>query len=204
MPDQSMHYKLTKPLPTEAYDIGVVNDNTDAVDAALHELEVNKVPNTRTVNGHALSSNVILTPADVGAVPTSRTVNGHALSSNVTLTAEDVGAAGQGIHGPYDLPLVAGVTGDARYWYTDTGLVLAAVSVAISSTDTYKTIASIPAGFRPSGYAYSIILQDTNADFPHPAARQLYIRPNGAELRTVSDDNTNQSYAGSIVYAVEV
>ena len=162
------------------------------------------VPTSRTINGHALSSNVILTPADVGAVPNTRTINGHALSSNVTLTAADVGAAGQGIHGPYDLPLVAGVTGDARYWYTDTGLVLVAVSVAILNTDTYKAIASIPAGFRPVGYAYSIILQDTNADFPQPAARQLYIRPNGAELRTVSDDNTNQSYAGSIVYAVEV
>ena len=56
MPDQTTHYKLIKPLPTEAYDIRVVNDNTDALDAALHELEANKVPATRTVNGHALSA----------------------------------------------------------------------------------------------------------------------------------------------------
>lgn len=34
---------------------------------------------------------VNLTPADLGAVPDTRTVNGHALSSNVTVTATDVG-----------------------------------------------------------------------------------------------------------------
>ena len=47
------------------------------------------------VKGNAESSyrtgNVNLTPANIGAVPTSRTVNGHALSSNVTVTASDVG-----------------------------------------------------------------------------------------------------------------
>lgn len=72
------------------------------------------VPNTRTVNGHALSSNVTVTKSDVGLgnvdntadsakpistatqaalddkVPTTRTVNGHALSSNVTVTKSDV------------------------------------------------------------------------------------------------------------------
>lgn len=64
------------------------------------------VPNTRTINGKALSANVSLsagdvgarpdswTPsaADVGAVPTSRTVNGKALSANISLNASDVGA----------------------------------------------------------------------------------------------------------------
>ena len=34
---------------------------------------------------------VDLSASDVGAVPTSRTVNGHALSSNVTVTKSDVG-----------------------------------------------------------------------------------------------------------------
>ena len=34
---------------------------------------------------------VKLTAADVGAVPTTRTVNGHALSSNVTVSKSDVG-----------------------------------------------------------------------------------------------------------------
>lgn len=50
------------------------------------------VPNTRKINGNALTGDVTLTSGDVGAVPTSRTVNGHALSSNVSLTAADVGA----------------------------------------------------------------------------------------------------------------
>lgn len=37
------------------------------------------------------TGNVNLTPGNIGAVPTSRTVNGHALSSNVTVTASDIG-----------------------------------------------------------------------------------------------------------------
>ena len=76
---------------------------------------VNKVPNSRTVNGHALSDDVTLTKTDLGLnnvdntsdlnkpvstatqtaldgkVPTSRTVNGHALSSDVTVTKSDIG-----------------------------------------------------------------------------------------------------------------
>lgn len=47
------------------------------------------------VKGNAETSyrtgNANLTPANIGAVPTSRTVNGHALSSNVTVTKSDVG-----------------------------------------------------------------------------------------------------------------
>ena len=34
-----------------------------------------------------------ITPASIGAVPDTRTVNGQALSSNISLDAEDVGAA---------------------------------------------------------------------------------------------------------------
>ena len=51
------------------------------------------VPTSRTVNGKALSSNIILSASDVSAVPTSRTINGKALSSNITLSASDVSAA---------------------------------------------------------------------------------------------------------------
>ena len=50
------------------------------------------VPNTRTVNNKALSSNITLAASDVGAVPTSRTVNSKSLNSNITLSASDVGA----------------------------------------------------------------------------------------------------------------
>lgn len=64
-----------------------------------------KVPNSRKVNGKALSSDVTLTAADInvftktevnnlvnGRVPNSRTVNGKALSSNISLSSADVGA----------------------------------------------------------------------------------------------------------------
>jgi hypothetical protein len=61
------------------------------------------VPVTLTINTHALSGNLTLTPTDLGLgnvenaaasglyVPLTRTVNSHALSSNVTVTASDVG-----------------------------------------------------------------------------------------------------------------
>lgn len=92
MATQTPNYGLTKPDATDAYDIAVPNANADAIDGALHTLEAAKVPQTRTVNGKPLSSNVTLGPGDIGAVPTSRTVNGKALSTNVTLTPADVGS----------------------------------------------------------------------------------------------------------------
>lgn len=72
------------------------NDFTTAEKNKLSGIESGAQVNTITgVKGNAESSyrtgNVNLTPANIGAVPTSRTVNGHALSSNVTVTASDVG-----------------------------------------------------------------------------------------------------------------
>lgn len=55
---------------------------------AVAQTADNAVPNTRTVGGVALSSDVSL--SDMGAVPTSRTVNGHALSANVTVERDDI------------------------------------------------------------------------------------------------------------------
>ena len=54
-------------------------------------VEANFTPQTTTVNGQALSSNITLSATDVGAVPTTRTINGKALSSNVNLSATDIG-----------------------------------------------------------------------------------------------------------------
>lgn len=72
------------------------NDFTTAEKNKLSGIESGAQVNTITgVKGNAESSyrtgNVNLTPANIGAVPTSRTVNGHALSTNVTVTASDVG-----------------------------------------------------------------------------------------------------------------
>lgn len=65
------------------------------------------VPNSRKINGKALSADISLTASDVGArpstwtptaanvgaVPTGRKVNGKPLSADISLTASDVGAA---------------------------------------------------------------------------------------------------------------
>lgn len=59
------------------------------------------VPNTRTVNGKTLNTDITLTYSDVGAassththnyVPTSRKINGKTLNADVTLSYTDVGA----------------------------------------------------------------------------------------------------------------
>lgn len=49
----------------------------------------NFVQNSLTINGKALTGNIVLTPADIGAVPTSRTINGKALTDNLTLGTAD-------------------------------------------------------------------------------------------------------------------
>lgn len=42
MADKTANYGLTKPLPSEFYDVTVQNGNMDAIDAALHGLETGK------------------------------------------------------------------------------------------------------------------------------------------------------------------
>lgn len=69
-----------------------VNGKALTGDISLSSSDVGAVPTTRTVNNKALSTDISLTASDVGAVPTSRTVNGKPLSGNVTLTYSDVGA----------------------------------------------------------------------------------------------------------------
>jgi len=70
-----------------------INGHSLSSDVVLTAADVSAVPTTRTINNKSLAANVELTASDVGAVPTTRTINGHALSSNVTLSAADVGAA---------------------------------------------------------------------------------------------------------------
>jgi hypothetical protein len=98
--------------------LGNVNNTSDAdkpiSDATQTALD-GKVPTTRTVNGHALSSNVTIVKGDIslgnvdntsdankpvssatqtalnGKVNTTTTVNGFALSSNVTISKGDIG-----------------------------------------------------------------------------------------------------------------
>lgn len=86
-------------VPNPASDTPIM-DGTAAVGTSskyaredhVHPSDTSRVPTTRKVNGHALSSDVTVTASDVGAVPTTRKVNGHALISDVTVTASDVGA----------------------------------------------------------------------------------------------------------------
>lgn len=129
----AMHFKGTKAnaaaLPSTGNTTGDMWNVTDtganyawdgtAWDKLSENIDLSGVvPNTRTVNGKALSSDITLSYSDVGAlssataipstysdvnaasashthsgyVPTSRTINSKALTSNITLTYSDVGA----------------------------------------------------------------------------------------------------------------
>lgn len=80
-----------------------------------------------------------ITPASIGAVPNTRTVNGKALSSNVTLDAEDVGAAEPTQIG--SILLSASWSGAGPYSQTVT--VTGATVTATSKVDIQLTAAQI-------------------------------------------------------------
>lgn len=82
------------------------------------------VPNTRTVNGKTLNTDITLTYSDVGAassghthnyVPTSRKINGKTLNADVTLSYTDVGALSAETVIPTVPTNVSAFTNDAGY-----------------------------------------------------------------------------------------
>lgn len=76
-----------QPITNKAVDIAVPTDNSQLNNGAGY-ITSDQAP-VQSVNGK--TGAVTLSASNVGAVPTSRTVNGHALSSNVTVTKSDVG-----------------------------------------------------------------------------------------------------------------
>ncbi|HPU18197.1 MAG TPA: hypothetical protein PLZ27_05975, partial [Bacillota bacterium] len=72
--------------------VGKVRSKESTWDGKQDALGFTPVPDTRKVNGKALSSDITLGAADIGAVPTTRKVNNKALSQDITLSASDVGA----------------------------------------------------------------------------------------------------------------
>lgn len=88
MSTQTTNLKLIKPELTDAADITAMNANWDTLDKS--------VPNTRKINGKALTSDITLTASEMNAVPTTRKVNGKALSADITLSASDVKALSDG------------------------------------------------------------------------------------------------------------
>ena len=63
-----------------------VYDPNNAVGSVTGGIPAWGVPQTRKVNGKALTTDITLSSTDIGAVPTTRTINGLALSTNLTLS----------------------------------------------------------------------------------------------------------------------
>ncbi|HFR2015056.1 TPA: tail fiber domain-containing protein, partial [Shigella sonnei] len=69
-----------------------INGHALTANLVLNSEDTGSVPDTRTVNGKPLSEDVVLTSTDTGSVPDTRTVNGHVLSEDIVLSSEDTGS----------------------------------------------------------------------------------------------------------------
>ena len=127
-------------------DTRTINGNALSGDITLTPADVGAVPNTRTVNSKALSNDITLSASDVGAVPTTRTVNSKALSSNISLSAADVSAVGLNSDGKGDASqtssTVLSITSNRTLVLTDAGKFLYANSGS-TITFTVPTNASV-------------------------------------------------------------
>ena len=61
----------------------------EGLQAQLDRAIGNFVQSSLTINGHALTGNIVLTNTDIGSVPTSRKINGKALTGDITLGTAD-------------------------------------------------------------------------------------------------------------------
>ena len=178
----AMHFKGTKAsasaLPSTGNTTGDMWNVTDtganyawdgsAWDKLSENIDLSGVvPNTRTVNGKALSSDITLTYSDVGAlssgtsipstysdvnaasashthsnyVPTSRTINGNALTSNISLTYTDVSAASSGHTHSYS-DVGAASSSHTHSGYVPTSRKVAGKSLTSDITLTYSDVSA--------------------------------------------------------------
>lgn len=138
-------------------------------------------------------------------VPKNRTVNGHALSSNVTLTAADVGAAAAERPTMYTLPLRDGYVdykpnssffiknafGEVTLWL--------AVKKIDDSAFEVAYIADLPVGFRPPYFVESSITGSVSAG-GEKSAGTMQVEDNGRLAIYINSNTTAKSVAGSISY----
>jgi hypothetical protein len=120
-------------------DTRTINGKPLSTDITLNMGDINPdgstfVPETRTVNGKALSTDIALDYSDVSAVPNTRTVNGKALSTDISLVASDVGS----------VPTTRTVNGKAL----STNISLNSSDIGLSTDQTRKITTSTSA---PSG-----------------------------------------------------
>lgn len=71
-------------------DVGTLKSDMTTVKGAVTTLQDTYVPNTRKINGKALSADVTLTASDVGALPTS----GGTLTGNLKVGSANIGTNG--------------------------------------------------------------------------------------------------------------
>ena len=138
-------------------------------------------------------------------VPNTRTVNGKALSSDITLTAGDVGAVQAGMASGYDLPLSATHTeswaGSSFYTRNQFGEVTISFDVKKADGSALGTawFATIPPGFRPVAQVSGVgVVFDGSGAFKK--AILVSVVPDGNVAIYMPGDSNNHRAAGLVHY----
>ncbi|MGD1335027.1 phage tail protein [Vibrio harveyi] len=176
---------------------------SESAGKALKEGLDGAVPNTRKVNGHALSADISLNAADVGAlpdstsipdtsnlVPNTRKVNGHALSADISLNAADVGALPDSTSIPDTSNLVPNtrkVNGHALS--ADISLNAADVGALPDSTSIPDTSNLVPNTRKVNGHALSADISLNAAD--------VGALPDSTSIPDINLDNVGKSVSAS-------
>lgn len=133
-----LDYIQNKPTNVSDFtnDIGYINSSVLSMTLFNY---VTSTALTSTLSGYTTSS--ALTTALAGYVPTSRTVNGHALSSNVTISASDVGApSGSGSSTGTNTGDQTNISGNAATVTTNANLTGPVTSVGNTTTITNAAV----------------------------------------------------------------
>lgn len=96
MSTRTTNFNLIKPELTDTADITEMNQNWDIIDEKLGN--IGEIVEESFTN---------ITPESIGAVPNTRTINGKTLNTDIILTADDIGVTVTS-----DIPLHLRVTED--------------------------------------------------------------------------------------------
>lgn len=143
------------------------------------------------------------TASEVGAVPTTRTVNGHALSSNVTVTASDIGVeSGAEVNqNAFSNIAVSGQTTVSADSKTDTLTLVAGSNVTIATNATNDSITISASGGGGGGSGTSVPTANATAAFD--ASKHMNSEDMSASDVSSFVDNLDLQGSGVVEYIIE-
>ena len=138
-------------------------------------------------------------------VPNTRTVNGISLATDINLTAELIGALKNEKLQTFDIPLKSGITtigSGAKYSVLGNGIVIVDFNVIATNVTGYTIIGTMPAGFWPKGYTYNVITQGDDEDTVTVSFCPAWIRPYNGDLVIGCANTQHHYFFGTFIYAI--